>query len=133
MDRRCSLTWSQRLPARLGTAGLWVGAAVALGPAKLFGLACAGVVLAPMLLLDRPRAAFLASVARAGQLALPSRGLPRAALAAQVGLPELQLFRARHAAICCVHHDADGQIVALRVPSPREPFLISSHDAHPVG
>lgn len=133
VDQRRALGWSQQLPARLGTAGLWLGGALALGPAKLIGLAMAGVVLTPLLLMDRHRAAAVAAAACAGQLAAPGRGLPRAALAAQAGLPELQLFRARHAAICSVHHDAEGRIVGLRVPAPAEPILISSPDAHPVG
>ncbi len=132
VDLRPRLPWQRRLPGRLGTAALWLGSCSLLGPAKLIGLLLAGSLLGPcLLLLERSRPA-----AASGQPpAAPalSTSLPRAALAAQLGLPEHQLFRARHAAICTVHHDADGRIVELELPAAVPPLSLPSPDAHPVG
>lgn len=66
-----------------------------------------------------------------GEAGPGAAGLERAALASELGLPEAQLFRARHAALCTVHHDEQGRIVALELPTPALP--LPSPDAHPVG
>ena len=39
LDLRPRLSWQKRLPARLGTAGLWLGSCWLLGPAKQIGRA----------------------------------------------------------------------------------------------
>lgn len=131
VDQRRSQGWIQQLPARVGTGGLWLSAGLALGPAKLIPLGIVGVVLAPLLLLDRPRGGATPS------MALPPapmvRDLPRVTLAERLGLAEAQLFRGRHAAICSVYHDAEGRIVELRFPAPRPPFTSPTPDAHCVG
>lgn len=105
-----------------------------LGPAKLMGVAVMGALLWPLALeLDRPgrmrpgavRHPLMAS-------APPAAGPSRRELAGRLGLPESQLFRARHAAVCRVHHDAEGRIVDLMVPVPLPTAAVSA-DAHPVG
>ena len=126
---------------RFGTAGLWLGASVALGPIKLAGLLVIGGVLVPsLLLLDRSQRS--SSTSASGLCSIPasppltvlrSAGVPRAALAAQAGLPEALLFRARHAVICTVQHDPEGRIVALALPQQPLAIPLSRPDAHPVG
>lgn len=161
IDQRQRLCWLRRLPARLGTGALWLGSCSLLGPAKLAVLLLAGGMVAPGLLwLDRQRslearlttanpAASLAGALRWREAGLGSApgsatripeeawqgvaGLERAALASQLGLPEAQLFRARHAALCMVHHDEQGRIVALELPTPALPLPLPRPDAHPVG
>ncbi|MEI8251732.1 MAG: hypothetical protein WCF98_11225 [Synechococcus sp. ELA057] len=135
LDRRHRLGWSERLPARLGTAALWAGSIGLLGPLKLAGVLVTGSVLVPFLLqLDRGRRQSLPSP---GSVQTPplvlEAGLPRAVQAAELGLAEAQLFRARHASVCTVHHDAAGRIVDLEVPAPLAPVPVPSPDAHPVG
>jgi hypothetical protein len=137
VDHRHGLSWPCRLPARLGTASLWMGVGLLLGPVKLAALTLLGGVVAPVvLLLDRPRhreqARGRRPIASSCAVKPPSPGLPRAALAARLGVSELQLFRARHATVCTVHHDAKGNIVELCVASPPA-VTRPSPDAHPVG
>ncbi len=123
------------MPGRLGTTCLWLGAFSLLGPAKLAGLLVAGSLIAPGLLcLDRSRRQpFQPTPQAAQELPTPPAPLPRAALAGRMGLSESQLFRARHASICTVHHNAEGRIVALEVPASALPAFFPSPDAHPVG
>ena len=141
VDGRSSLSWRHRLPLRLGTAGLWLGATVALGPIKIAGvLLIGGVVVPSLLLLDRSQRRFPTGSSAACSIpssppltVLRSAGVPRASLAAQAGLPEATLFRARHAVSCTVQHDADGRIVALIVPRQPVAIPLTRSDAHPVG
>lgn len=139
VDLRQRISWRDRAPARLATGALWLGGFSLLGPAKLMGLLLAGSLLSPGLLwLDRHRPmACRSPIAAAAAPATPAapapEPLPRAVLAADLGLGESQLFRARHAAICTVHHDGDGRIVELAIPAPTLSLPRSSHDAHPVG
>ncbi len=119
VDGRRQLGWRKRLPARLGTTALW-GVLVVL----LHGMALAAVgagVATPLLLrllLPRPRAAkpeapVLLSPA---QPLAPSEDPQRQRLAEAFGISEAALFRARHAQICTVHHDDQGEIVAFSLP-----------------
>ena len=141
VDGRSCLSWRHRLPLRLATAGLWLGATVALGPIKIAGLLLIGGVAVPsLLLLDRsqrqarsPSSEFWSGGDVAPVTVLRSAGVPRAALAAQAGLPEAMLFRARHAVICTVQHDPEGRIVALALPQQPLAIPLSRPDAHPVG
>lgn len=133
IDLRSRLHWRQRLPGRFSTGVLWLGTFSLLGPLKLAGvLLAASLVAPPALLLQRGRRQpqLVPWVATARP---PAAELPRAVVAAQLGLPESQLFRARHAAICTVHHDDQGRIVALALPCPAPVLMTSSSDAHPVG
>lgn len=133
LDSRRNHSWQQRLPERLGTSALWLGSLSLLGPIKLSAVLLAGTLITPAaLVLERSR--------RQQQLVQSVRstrcqvaGLPRSVAAAHVGLSESQLFRARHASVCTVHHDNEGRIVALEVPRPRHDLAPSSTDAHPVG
>jgi len=143
LDRRPHLPWRRRLPSRLSTAGLWLGSVTLIGPAKLAGLLLVPSLLMPaVLLLDQTRRQAqrqqaqlpLAAPAVAMPPAmLPLSAQPRALVAAQLGVSEAQLFRARHASRCTVHHDSTGQIVALVVPCPPLGRSVPSPDAHPVG
>lgn len=136
VDLRGRLAWAERLPARLGTAALWLGSLSLLGPVKLCGLLLVTGLVGPGLLwFDRGarRQAALALPPSALLDPFPGEALSRAALAAELGLAESQLFRARHAPLCTVHHDAGGRIVALELPAAAEPIAIPTPDAHPVG
>lgn len=135
IDRRSRLSWSQRVPARLGTSALWLGSLSLLGAPKVLALLLVAGVLVPWVLwVDRKPRQDREGVAPQAHVPLaPPPSLPRSILAAQLGLPESQLFRARHGAICTVHHDADGQIVAIDLPSPPETQPHVPHNAHPVG
>lgn len=139
IDLRPQLSWRRRLPGRLGTGALWLGSAALVGVPKLVGAVMVGSLLVPsLLLLDRkrpgPQAGGRLTHARAP---IASEGLSRPDAAAHLGLSESQLFRARHASLCTVHHDADGRIVALEVQQPPVvpvPLLLpSGPHAHPVG
>lgn len=141
IDLRQRLGWRRRLPGRLGTGALWVGSLSLFGPFKLAGLLLVGGLLAPALTLVERR---LERQSRQPLHRAPANGrvmpmgsatsiLPRAQVAAELGLPETLLFRARHGAICTVHHGSDGSIVALDLPAPDLQPLPSSTDAHPVG
>lgn len=134
LDLRQHQPWRCRLPGRLSTGALWLGGGVLLGPAKMVGIACAGVLLWPLALeLDRPgRLRRAVTLQPAAASSAPAPGPSRRELAGRIGLPEAQLFRARHAAVCRVHHDADGRIVDLMIPVPL-PTAVVSADAHPVG
>ena len=134
VDLRPQQPWSSRVPAQVGTGALWLGGALLLGPAKLLGVAAAASFLGPLALeLDRPgRMRRAAGLQPAAALSAPAPGPSRRAVAADLGLPESQLFRARHASVCWVHHNADGRIVDLVVPAPL-PTPVLSADAHPVG
>ena len=133
VDLRPQRPWRTRLPGRLSTTALWFGGALVLGPAKLMGAAVIGALLWPLALeLDRPgRVRPGVGPQRIAAATPPPPGPSRRELAGQLGLPESQLFRARHAAVCRVHHDADGRIVDLMVPVPL-PAAVVSTDAHPV-
>jgi hypothetical protein len=135
LDRRSLQGWQQRLPSRLGTGALWLGGLGLIGPLKLAGLVVTGSLLAPcLLLLDRGRRQSEASApVQPALLAAVDLGLPRALQAADLGLEESQLFRARHASVCTVHHDASGRILQLELPAPLAPLPVPSSDAHPVG
>ncbi|KEF42905.1 MAG: hypothetical protein ER33_03275 [Cyanobium sp. CACIAM 14] len=134
VDLRERFRWHQRLPARLGTGALWLGSLSLVGPLKLAGLVLVGSLVAPGLLwLDRGRREAGGETPTVAVLPPPPEGPPRAALASRFGLPESQLFRARHAAICTVHHDAEGQIVNLEVHGAPASVRLIRHDAHPVG
>lgn len=135
LDLRSRLHWPQRLPARLGTAALWTGGIGLLGPLKLAGVLVTGSLLAPCLLLldqGRRRSIQLPGAALPAT-SMQQAGLPRALQAAELGLQESQLFRARHASVCTVHHDASGRILHLEVPATLAPVPVRSPDAHPVG
>ena len=135
VDLRSRQCWSERLPARIGTGALWVGSASLLGLPKLVGLLLVGSLITPgLLLLDRrrqPQQPFTAT--SLSLLPLQAGGLSRLEAAAQLRLSETQLFRARHASLCTVHHDAQGRIVNLEVHTPALPMPLPSPDAHPVG
>jgi len=134
VDLRERLHWRQRMPARLGTGALWLGSLSLMGPLKLAGLLLVGSLLAPGLLwLDRSRREPRGQTLAAALVQPPPEGPQRAALASRFGVPESQLFRARHAAICTVHHDAEGHIVNLEVHGAPVPLPLISRDAHPVG
>ncbi len=135
IDRRSRLNGSQRLPARLSTGALWLGSLSLLGPPKVLALLLVAGVLVPWVLwLDRkPRQDREGHALKAPAPVAPPATLPRSILAAELGLPESQLFRARHGAICTVHHDAEGQIVAIDLPRPSETRPHVPHNAHPVG
>lgn len=138
VDLRPRLPWPGRLPGRLGTAGLWLGSCWLLGPAKLAVVLLAGGLVAPwLMILDRERAATAARGLPAAGVAVTAAppgwrddatpaGLSRASLAAGMGLPEAQLFRARHAGSCTVHHDATGRIIRLEVAAPALPVSLPS-------
>lgn len=135
VDLREHLSWRERIPSRLTTGALWVGCMSLLGPMKLGGLVMVGTLLTPGLLwLDRSRHRAHPAPIPASLFvsALPDE-LPRSALAKRLGLSESQLFRARHASICTVHHDAEGHIVGLELAAPAPSIPLSSPDAHPVG
>lgn len=135
LDLRSRLGWQRRLPARVGTGALWLGGLGLIGPLKLAGLLVTGSLLAPcLLLLDRGRRQPMGLPAP-GPIHTPilELGLPRALQAADLGLEEAQLFRARHVSVCTVHHDAAGRILQLEVPSPQASVPARINDAHPVG
>jgi len=123
------------MPARLGTAALWAGSIGLVGPIKLAAVLVTGSLLAPCLLLldrGRRRQRLPPRGVCAPALVLPA-GVTRSTEAARLGLKESQLFRARHASVCTVHHDASGRILHLEVPAPLAPVPVPSPDAHPVG
>jgi len=123
------------MPARLGTAALWAGSIGLVGPLKLAAVFATASLLAPcLLLLDRGRRRELIEPRSicAPALVLPA-GVSRATEAARLGLKESQLFRARHASVCTVHHDRSGRILHLEVPAPLAPVPVANPDAHPVG
>ena len=133
VDLRRGLPWCRRLPARLGTAALWIGGSCLLGPFKLSALLLAAGLTAPVALwLDRDRGS---QDGRAVQVVEPRAlvEVPRVLMAAQLGLAESRLFRARHASICTVHHDGEGRIVALVLPCTEALPPLPTADAHPVG
>ena len=133
IDLRQRLSWRQQWPTTLGTSALWLGSLCLLGPVKLTGLVVAGVLAMPTAaLLERGRRQHAPLKTQAQQAHL-SGGLSRAAVARQLGIQESQLFRARHASVCIVHHDAAGCIVTLEIPQLRHQSEPSSTDAHPVG
>jgi hypothetical protein len=119
IDLRSSVPLHRRLPVGLGTLALWTlwGAAIrhVMGGLLLGGgagsLLLLGVVLAARL---RPRR----QPAAAPRLpaAPPERGpvsSPQLAMGQPFGLTEVELFRARHSAICTVFHDESGAIQKL--------------------
>ena len=135
LDRRARQSWAERLPGRITTGALWLGSASLLGPPKLAGLLLVGGLLTPGLMwIDRRRPPQQPLGATSHSLRpLPTAGLSRAAAAAQLQISETQLFRARHANLCTVHHDDQGRIVNVEVHPPALPRPLPSPDAHPVG
>lgn len=138
VDLRERLNWQQRLPARLGTAALWLGSLTLLGPPKVLAVLLAGALATPaVVLLERGRRHQRLERPQSQTTALQTSHNPellsRAAVASELGVPEWQLFRARHASLCIVQHDDSGTIVALEVPQPALQPVPSSTDAHPVG
>jgi len=116
--------WRRRLPARLGTSALWGLVLVLLLPGLAWAAAGTGlaVPLVLRLLSQRPRPQrsqdpLLLSPA---QPLVPSQDPQRQQLAEAFGIHEASLFRARHAQICTVHHDDQGEIVAFSLPAQIE-------------
>ena len=136
VDLRHRLSWSARIPARIGTGAMWMGSLTLLAPLKLAGLMLASSLVAPALLWQDRRhrdATATAPITAAWTTFTPDGQPDRATVAQDLGLSELQVFRARHASICTVHHDDAGCIVELVVPAPSIPAPLTSPDAHPVG
>jgi hypothetical protein len=106
-----------------------------LGPFKLMAVLLVGGLMVPSdLWLDRePRNRRDGRPPRSLMRAEAAPVLSRSILAAHLGLPESQLFRARHGRICTVHHDAEGWIMAIDLPLPPAVKPVASPDAHPVG
>lgn len=114
--------------AQLLTLALWGGAAALLGAplARVMPrLALASAIGLPLLVLPGRRQSQL----RLAPLADPERRT----VAQAFGQDESDLFRARHARRCTVHHDGAGSIVALQLPEPPLARLQPDRDAHPVG
>ncbi len=143
LDRRRGLGWHHGLPQRLVTAGAWGGTGWLLGPLALKGLLIAslggalGLPLLERMLTRRGVPASPLVPSRVGTTATANPqpwpgGLPRLQLAEAFGLPEVDLFRARHARICTVDHDDEGRIRAIRLPGPCLPQAHPDRDAHPV-
>lgn len=135
IDRRQGQPWSRRLPARLGTGSLWIGAFSLLGPIKLTGLLLGSSLLSACLLgLDRRQRQTPPPVHDQPALTLTApQGITRAMLAEEIGLCESQLFRARHARICTVVHDPQGRISDIVYPKLLQVSPLLHRDAHPVG
>lgn len=121
LDWRAQMGWRRRLPARLGTSALWGLVMVLLLPGLAWAAAGAGLALPLVLRLlsQRPRAEqsphpLLLSPA---QPMVASQDPQRQQLADAFGLDEASLFRARHAQVCTVHHDDQGEIVAFSLPA----------------
>jgi hypothetical protein len=121
LDWRAQMGWRRRLPARLGTSALWGLVLVLLLPGLAWAAAGAGLAVPLMLRLlsQRPRAnkaqdPLLLSPA---QPLVPTQDPQRQQLAEAFGIHEASLFRARHAQICTVHHDDQGEIVAFSLPA----------------
>ena len=117
-----------RWSAPLLTLALWGGAAALLSAplARILPrLALAGAIGLPLMVLPDRRQ----SQPRLAPLADPERHT----VAQAFGLDEADLFRARHARCCTVHHDGAGSIVALQLPEPPPARLQPDRDAHPVG
>ncbi len=135
LDHRRGRPWRHGLPQRLITAGAWGGTAWLLGPLALKGLLVAGLGGALGLpLLERHLAQRSAAAGLGVSAAPPPPGeLPRQQLAEAFGLPEVELFRARHARICRVEHDGEGRIRAISLPGPCLSLAHPHRDAHPVG
>jgi len=142
LDCRRQLGWRQRLPARLGTSALWGGLVLLVLPGMAWAAVGAGVALPLLLRLmsQRPRAgkAEAPVLLSPGQSLAPSQDPQRQLLAEAFGISEASLFRARHAQICTVHHDGQGEIVAFSLPtldatslSENNPF--GENHAHSVG
>lgn len=148
IDLRPSLGWKRRLPAQLLTAGLWgVGlylAALPLSrlPAPLATAAALGGVSGlPLVGLVARRSSTSTLQQPQGLVGAPAQGginairrdPPRQELAALVGIDEASLFRGRHARICTVHHNSNGDLVAIQASQPMIAIRRPSRDAHPVG
>ena len=128
LDLRASRHRPARQAAQLLTLALWGGSlsllAAPLGRI-LPRLALAGVVGMPLVAVRGRRDPLL----RLPPLADPERHT----MAQAFGLEEAELFRARHARQCTVHHDGEGRITALQLPEPPPARLQPDRDAHPVG
>lgn len=93
------------------TLGLWGGAAVLLAAPSLRLLPRLALAATAVPLVVRPRR-------RRRQPTLqPCPDSERSAVSRSLSISEADLFRARHARHCIVHHDAAGQIVALQSAS----------------
>ena len=133
VDRRQHLSWPRRLPQRLGTSALWLGSMSLLGPVKLAALLVTMALVAPAAVaLERSRRLQRPATLQPAMDHVIDP-LPRALVASDLGLAEAELFRARHAGHCIVHHDADGCIVGLTVPQPSQDQVPTLTNAHPVG
>lgn len=135
LDRRREQAWWQRLPGRLSTSALWLGALTLIGPLKLTGVLLVGSLLGPgLLLLDRQQRSRAPLMITPTTLAgMPPQELPRATVAEEIGVAESQLFRARHAAICTIHHDSEGRISAIAMQDSPLHVPLPRRHAHPVG
>jgi len=128
IDLRASRHRTARQAAQLLTLALWGGSlsllAAPLGRI-LPRLVLAGAVVMPLVAVGGRRDAQV----RQPPLADPERHT----MAQAFGLEEAELFRARHARQCTVHHDGEGRITALQLPEPSPARLQPDRDAHPVG
>lgn len=96
---------------RAATVGLWGGAALLLAGPSLRLLPRLALAASAVPLVVRPRRR------RRPALIQLCPDSDRGAVARSLGISETDLFRARHARSCIVHHDATGQIVALQSAS----------------
>ena len=148
IDLRPSLGWKRRLPAQLLTAGLWgVGLYLAALPFSRLpaslttAAALGGVSGLPLVSLVARRSSASSLEQPKDPVGAPSqsgingirRDPPRQELAALVGIDEASLFRGRHARICTVHHNTNGDLVAIQASQPMIAIRRPSRDAHPVG
>ena len=128
LDLRASRRQPARQAIQLLTLALWGGSITLLAAPLgriLPRLVLAGAVGMPLVAMGGRRDA---------QLRLPSLADPERHTNAQAfGLVEADLFRARHARQCTVHHDGEGRITALQLPDPSPARLQPDRDAHPVG
>lgn len=93
------------------TLGLWGGAALLLAAPALRLLPRLALAATAVPLVVRPRRR-----RRPAQIQ-PCPDSERGAVALSLGISEADLFRARHARHCIVHHDTTGQIVAVQSAS----------------
>lgn len=128
LDHRDRIAGPRRWLPSLLTLAVWgagcaLFAPVLLAPGILKGMAGLGVgggLARPLRRLSLRRRADRADGGPAVAAPQPLQPeLSRQSLAARFGLQESELFRARHARICTVHHDAEGIIVSITL------------DAHP--
>ena len=121
LDWRAQMGWHRRLPARLGTSALWGLMLLLLLPGLAWAVAGTGLAVPLVLRLlsrrPRPQRSQDPLLLSPAQPLVPSQDPQRQQLAEAFGIHEASLFRARHAQICTVHHDDQGEIVAFSVPA----------------